>query len=130
MPKNNISSGTIGDLERNNARGVTDYTQDGNCSNCGACCSARLPLMGSEIKRIRRFVRESGYKPHRFALTYLDLTCPFRNNEKRCCDIYKIRPAICRDFLCANPSRGIWANAALYTEPIRMVDMRSEFFHE
>ena len=30
----------------------------------------------------------------------IDLTCPFRNNKERKCDIYEVRPKICRSFIC------------------------------
>jgi Fe-S-cluster containining protein len=36
-----------------------------------------------------------------------DLTCPFRDNEKRICMIYEIRPQICRDFKCDKPQKKI-----------------------
>lgn len=82
---------------------VVDCSKDGKCSCCGGCCSDILPLLPTELSRLRAFVKKTHYKPHTKVIipmgeTY-DGTCPFLNEDNKC-DIYKIRPEICKMFKC------------------------------
>lgn len=126
--KNGVKIGLLSDVISDMQRGVMNFTENGECSNCGACCSNLLPMTQYEVKRLRRFIRESGYKGHRSALALVDMTCPFRNNEKHICDIYNIRPTICRDFKCDKPVHGEWAHDELYAWSVRIVNVRHELF--
>lgn len=67
-----------------------------NCINCGECCGI-IPATQEEIKQIREFLKShedirksirkrSGKSPY----------CPFRNHDKKICEIYEVRPTICR----------------------------------
>lgn len=95
---------------------IIDYTDDGKCSNCGSCCSDLLPLSDDEIKRIGRYVQGHRIKEqvrrYPTADPMIDFTCPFRNNDERRCEIYQVRPAICRDFQCDKPREEILADKA------------------
>ena len=67
-----------------------------NCQNCGACCGI-IPASETELKAIKKHLRKV---PHIRKLASerqeIDKTnCPFRNDEKRRCDIYRVRPTIC-----------------------------------
>lgn len=79
---------------------------DGTCSRCGNCCSDLIPLLPSDIKRIRCHLKTHPMEPvlhgyHEAQTEYLvDLMCPFLNDETHACDIYDVRPAICRTYLC------------------------------
>lgn len=112
--------------------GVYDFTVDGECSNCGACCSNLLPISGKEIKAIHRFISKRGGKEQRHIIPtvekVIDCTCPFRDNTGRRCVIYPVRPAICRDFRCDKPAKNIQANKKMYHGKYMVVDMRKEFF--
>lgn len=86
--------------------GVYDFTKDGKCSSCGACCGNYLPLSSGEIKEIKRYIKKHHIKeqkhmivPTREALW--DMTCPFldTSKEKDKCTIYSVRPKICRCFI-------------------------------
>ena len=114
--------------------GVYDFTVDGKCSSCGACCSNVLPLSGKEIKEIKRYVKKHRIKEQKhlapMANNILDLTCPFRDDINRKCLIYDIRPGICRDFQCDKPAKGIQASKELYHKKHQIVDLREEFFRE
>lgn len=80
---------------------VTDFTVDGKCSQCGACCSGVLPLSKYEVDKIRRYVKEHDIKEQRRnGLMGVDMTCPFRDERERKCLIYPVRPQICRSFMC------------------------------
>lgn len=41
---------------------ITDYTTQGKCSNCGACCSDFLPLSDNDIRRIKVYIAEHHIK--------------------------------------------------------------------
>lgn len=112
--------------------GVKNYTVNGACSNCGECCSNLLPMSGREIQTIKRYVKAHGIKENRHdaptVIPTLDLTCPFRNDAKQRCDIYPVRPFICRDFQCDKQQAGLFANISKYDEDTRGVNVRETFF--
>ena len=72
---------------------VHDFTQNGECSNCGACCSNALPMTETEIRDIRRYVKRNGIRERKRLLPVngftLDLTCPFRftRRVRQCANI-------------------------------------------
>ena len=87
---------------------VGNYTNnciDGKCSGCGECCVDLLPVTPAEIRRIREYVRKHDIKEHRQAPFFdpnaTDLSCPFRNQQTKKCEVYPARPYICRTFTCA-----------------------------
>ena len=83
---------------------VTDYTDHGKCSGCGACCTHRLVMSEREFKRIINYVKTKRIQPYRniipTVLPHIDITCPFRDNTANICRIYAVRPMICRIFKC------------------------------
>ena len=56
------------------------------------------------------------------------MICPFRNNMEKRCEIYEVRPAICRDFRCDKPKKQIWEDRDLYQAKCRVVSMYETFF--
>lgn len=126
--------GTLNDVMRDMKAGVYNFTNHGECSNCGACCSSLLPLSRSEIRNIARYVRKRKIKPCDHSVgspsvkkPNIDMTCPFRDNVNRICAIYSVRPAICYDFKCDKPQHQIEADRRLYAENRSLVNMW-EFF--
>lgn len=101
---------SIGEMIQRMEEGVYDYTEGGECSNCGECCTDILPVTKEELARIKRYVLKHGIKEHKHNYPMIsppvDLTCPFRNDKEKKCDIYEARPAICREFRCDKPSKG------------------------
>lgn len=95
------------DIADDMEKGVYNFCKDGECSKCGNCCSALLPISKKEIKDIKRYVKKKRIKPvnHRIALMpCIDLTCPFLDNTKDDkCLIYPVRPSICKVFRCDKP---------------------------
>ena len=89
-------------------RSVTDFTVDGKCSNCGACCANLLHLTENE-------------KP-------VDMTCHFRSDSERKCLIYSVRPLICRRFQCNRTPAQVIAGGEFFHSTQKLVDMREEFF--
>ena len=108
---------------------IVNYSDNGKCSSCGKCCSGVLPLSDKEIKTIRRYIRIRGIKEHRHnAMTGNDLTCPFRDEARRICAIYEVRPEICRRFNCSDSIDIIMRKRDAVYKTRKDVFMRSEFY--
>lgn len=64
-----------------------------------------LPTTRREIVRLRDYAKKHQLKEHRLpagaAMESVDLTCPFRNEETKRCEVYPVRPLICRTFICS-----------------------------
>lgn len=110
--------------------GVFDLTDNGKCTQCGGCCSTLLPLTQSEIKRIKQYISANNITECKrlFPLSgnvTFDLTCPFLDTTKKeeKCKIYKVRPKICKEFICDPNQR-----KKLKVEDVVFVDMRETFF--
>ncbi|WP_419037746.1 YkgJ family cysteine cluster protein [Enterocloster bolteae] len=117
------------------AKGMEDnlynYTVNGKCSKCGNCCSDILPLSDDEIRRIHKYVCQKRIKESKHlipvAKPVLDMTCPFRDNGKKICTIYEVRPEICRQFICDSEQRAK-ANRERLKKGRRVFSMREVFF--
>lgn len=109
--------------------GVYNFTKDGKCVSCGNCCTAILPVTKEELKAIKRYIKRKHIKPVKNSNVDLDLTCPFRNNTEKKCNIYEVRPTICRDFKCDKPQKLIDETKEKYNYDNRFhtVNMRSVF---
>lgn len=86
--------------------GVYDLTENGKCTQCGECCSNCLPMTKKEISIIKDYIKvhKVAEQLHTVCLREpaFDMTCPFLDitKDKEKCTIYKVRPRICRDFIC------------------------------
>lgn len=114
---------------------ITDFTVDGECSRCGACCADLLPLSTAEIKRLQRWVKKHNFRPKKRSVgpaegLILDATCPFMVTEdgKAACAIYDERPEICRVFRCDRARSG--EIPSMSTRRYRVVSVRREIFHD
>lgn len=68
-----------------------------NCINCGCCCGV-IPVSPKEFQTIKEYL-----KTHEDALSLARkatniINCPFRDDEKKLCAIYPVRPIVCRLF--------------------------------
>lgn len=109
---------------------VTDCTKDGKCSRCGSCCSTMLPMTEKEVQTIKKWLKKHHVKEQRHnGMIGTDMTCPFRDEMKKECLIYEVRPWICRDFMCNKKPEDIWKSKidAAHMN-CNIVFMRSEFF--
>ena len=80
-----------------------DFTVDGKCSGCGRCCQAILTISEKEIQKIKSYIGQKKIKPinrHNIGSTEFVDVCPFLNEENRC-NIYPVRPEVCKRFLCS-----------------------------
>ncbi|MBQ6908995.1 MAG: YkgJ family cysteine cluster protein [Synergistaceae bacterium] len=80
-----------------------DYTNKGQCSNCGECCGTFLPVTKEDIAVIKEYIKTNNITPcyhgAKDADYIIDEICPFLNSAKKC-SIYEVRPLICRFFKC------------------------------
>lgn len=108
---------------------ITDYTVNGKCSSCGACCTDLLPLSQGEVIKIKKYILKHNIKEQRHnALSGIDMTCPFRDDVNHKCTIYEIRPAICKQFICNHSISDIQKSKMYFHKINRVVLMRKEFF--
>ena len=107
-------------------QGCYNFTNDGECSKCGNCCSTLLPLKSSEIARLRRLIKARGIKPHEQpkVVVAVDLTCPFLTDDNLC-SIYDDRPFICRVFKC--DSKPTEEEFRMIKEPLIPTNVRDLF---
>lgn len=125
--------GELNNILQSMEDGIYNFTKDGKCSECGQCCSALLPLSQQELRTIKKYVKKHGLKPHNhdvLSTAQLDLTCPFLNNNKgKRCDIYEVRPKICRVFVCNQPPSKVKENKEMFwktRQPYYMWEMFRE----
>ena len=110
---------------------IYNYTVDGKCSSCGNCGSNILPMSRKEIDIIKKYIKKNGIEEckHLFPVVgkNYDMTCPFRDNTKKICTIYPVRPEICKQFICDSEKRAKHNRKLLgQTRTITMV--RETFF--
>lgn len=124
-----MKTGIFAQMQEELCNGTYDLTDNGKCTQCGACCSNALPMTEDEISVIRRYIKKHHIKEHKHILPLaeptIDMTC---DDSKSCekCTIYEVRPRICRDFICC-PSKRPPIDVE-HTMKCRIVDVRSEFF--
>ncbi len=86
--------------ERLDKRKVHNQSCDSKCSRCKQCCTDFIPLTHTEILRIKDYIKT--HHVDRNICTdehgnYL-LLCPFLSESG--CQIYEVRPEVCRGFCC------------------------------
>jgi Fe-S-cluster containining protein len=91
---------------------------NGKCSRCGNCCGALpMPVTKQEVEIIAEYVHSNKierknrewvepFESNETGLT-IDLRCCFYNAEEKKCEIYEVRPEICRKFCCSNSEKQI-----------------------
>lgn len=110
--------------------GTYDMTDNGVCTQCGACCSNLLPLTDKEIKRIREYIKKRQIEECKHMIpvsnVVIDMTCPFMDDskQKEKCRIYPVRPEICRQYICSPEKKKPFSSNGDYY----IVDVRKEFF--
>lgn len=109
---------------------ITDFTINGECSQCGQCCSDLLPMDKEEIYRIKQYMKRNDIKEQkRIGLNgKIDLSCPFRDEKERKCLIYPVRPEICQQFMCNHTIEDIKKAKFDAHRRKRAVSMRQVFF--
>ena len=118
-------------VQRDMYDNIYNFTKDGKCSGCGGCCSNLLPMSQKEVDVIHRYIKKHHVKECKHLLPIANLafymTCPFRDNDKKICMIYEVRPEICNQFICDSEKRAKH-NRKLLGQTRHIVDVRSEFY--
>lgn len=121
--------GTVEQMIKDMEHGVYDFTVNGECSQCGACCSAMLPMTNKELSDLKKYVRIHHIKPiTHFAPTVdplFDLSCPFRSDKEKKCLVYEVRPEICKEFQCNKPKEHIRPNMSKPIEDYEIINLRA-----
>lgn len=95
---------------------ITNNTINNECSKCGQCCGAFIPFKKEEIKPIKEYVKRHNIKQtNRIAKDQIKVLCPFYDEQKHVCNIYPVRPYVCKDFIC---SRTNWRERRDYYSKI------------
>ena len=114
--------------------GTYDFTDNGECTQCGECCTNILPMTQAEINNIHKYIKKHSVREQRhtvlFANPTIDMTCPFLNTgkPKEKCEIYPVRPQICKSFICCLEKRSFPDGS--FKAGCKVIDVRKEFFGE
>lgn len=109
---------------------ITNFCNSkGECSRCGNCCPNFLALTEEEIETIPKYVKEHKIQDNYKHLLKNNIVvlCPFNNQKEGKCDIYEVRPEICRRFKCNKTDEGIDKNRIHFERTGIFVDMREKF---
>ena len=81
---------------------VRNMTINNECSRCGECCGIFIPFTNREIKEIRKYVKKYHIKPvtDRETINGFEARCCFYDKVNKKCNIYPVRPFVCKDFMC------------------------------
>ena len=114
---------------------VSNFCKNGVCSQCGQCCSDILHLDNKEIERIETYIKEHNIKPSPYKIIdngkpTLDLSCPFRNDVFKKCNIYEVRPDICKVFKCDYSRKDIIENRDRLNTGKKPRSLRLVFFND
>lgn len=115
---------------------ITNYTENGKCSRCGACCNRILLCKSSEIYRIAKYIKhkhiQRAKKNRPDSSNYIDMTCPFYDEIMRKCVIYPVRPEVCRKFDCSLGANRIRSNICHMMKNTHSydVDMSATFYDD
>lgn len=109
---------------------VKDFTKDGQCSCCGECCKDIIVSDFNEIMKIRKFVKQRNIRPqvHPVGPNSVDMTCPFLNWDTHMCNIYPVRPKICKEFLCSKSREEINTSRERIAQIGTVLSLRKEIF--
>ena len=92
-------------------------TKNHSCSNCGQCCMPILPITFEEYHTIKDYIKDN----HVEAVPSLvgndfHIDCPFHDYNNNKCNIYPVRPEVCRNFLCSHTEKRINTTLSLDLE--------------
>ena len=82
---------------------IKDMTCNGECSRCGSCCGLFIPFTDEELNLIKYYVKVNNIKPTNNRIingNQLIAQCCFYDKENKKCNIYSVRPFVCKDFMC------------------------------
>ena len=82
---------------------IKDMTCNGNCSRCGNCCGLFIPFNDEDLPKIKKYVKQHNIKQENrlnIMTGQFEARCCFYDKVNKKCNIYEVRPYVCRDFIC------------------------------
>ena len=86
---------------------IKDFTENGNCSRCGGCCSVLLPITQTELDLLKKYVKKHGITRQNHETgaekgITVDAVCPLLQyeGEYTTCLAEEVKPYVCRQYLC------------------------------
>jgi len=75
----------------------------------GECCTTCATVSAIEVDTIKQYIIDNKYRTVNISEKMADLknVCPFRDRVNKKCNIYEVRPEICRLFICNLDSSGL-----------------------
>ena len=96
---------------------VKDFYKDGKCSRCGECCTPFIPMTYKEYKKIKKYIKENNIQcESQVAGNDVHIRCCFYNRKEHKCNIYKVRPEICKRFKCCGIAQQINARKKYFND--------------
>ena len=96
---------------------VDNFECNGRCSRCGECCTPMLPLTLDEYHTIKNYIEEHDIKCEEFVQPEgVYVRCPFYNIKERKCNIYEVRPEVCKAFRCSFDKKKVADNIKYFDE--------------
>lgn len=87
---------------------ISDNYIDGKCSRCGECCTPFIPITNKEYKTIKKYIKENNIQcENQVDGNDVYIKCCFYNRKEKKCNIYKVRPEVCKRFRCCNTTQQI-----------------------
>ena len=116
---------------------ITNYCIDDKCSRCGSCCTDFAYISDAEISKIKRYLKKHPVKEEHDKPDFtgrIPMLCPFHNAIERKCNIYEVRPKVCREFQCNKSIEEIEAikqkfTARKYHNSIDLLSWHKVFFN-
>ena len=80
---------------------VKNLCKSGQCSRCGECCTPFIPITTKEYKTIEKYIKENNIEcENPVDGNNVHVKCCFYNRKEKKCNIYPVRPEVCRRFQC------------------------------
>ena len=96
---------------------LTDYFVDGKCSRCGECCTPFIPITNKEYEKIKKYIKENDIEcENQIDGNNVYIKCCFYNRKEKKCNIYEVRPEVCRRFKCCNSMQQINARRKYFND--------------
>ena len=93
----------------------SNCTNNNVCSRCGECCTPFIPITQKECERIKKYIKEHDIRPTEIREgNNIYLRCPFYDSKNKKCNVYQVRPEVCKKFICSNNEKIIDDNRKYY----------------
>lgn len=92
-------------------------SNNGSCSKCGECCSPFIPITWKEYKRIKKYINENNINPINIREgNNVYIKCTFYDRKNKRCNVYPVRPEVCKRFMCSYKQEKININRKYFDE--------------